>query len=89
MMAMNEVSQVETINRCPRCSSPYYVLKSVEQLSDSVNEFGRRELKFLADGIQIVQWDPGKKLYHCENCGLDFSFKDHVLERDPSANRNE
>ena len=85
MMAMKEVSHVETKNYCPRCQSPDSILKSVELQSDHVNEFGRRELLFIAESEQIISWDPGKKLYHCENCGLDYSFRDHTMERDPSA----
>ena len=87
--AMKEVSKVETINRCPRCQIPATVLKTVELQSDCINQFGHRELRFIAESHQIIKWDPGKKLYHCKNCELDYSSNDHTMERDPSAQRNE
>ena len=57
---------------CPRCGAPRSVLRSVRQLSDSVNQFGRRELTFQAESDEFLHIDPESKLWHCEKCGLDY-----------------
>jgi transcription elongation factor Elf1 len=80
-----EPGRIETINRCPRCRAPASVLETLTLQDDSVNQFGRRELLFIAESNQIIKWNPAEKLYHCGNCGLKYSFKDHIMERDPTA----
>jgi ribosomal protein S27AE len=65
--------------RCPGCGAEYTELKSVAKVKDSVNEYGRREIVFVAEHDNPVTWENDH--YHCKRCGLNFSFTEGVMQK--------
>lgn len=62
---------------CPKCNAKMSDLEKIELVSDVLNEYNRKQLTFVATHKENIHWN-GKK-YHCSKCGIDFSFKDGIL----------
>lgn len=63
---------------CPRCKAPFTRLVESRQINGRINLFGRRELTFEATHENPVTWQGNH--YHCSDCGLDFSLKEHTTQ---------
>jgi len=64
---------------CPECGAEFD-LENVQLVSDELNEFGRRQLTFVAEGTSWIRWNPKKKMYSCLKCNIKFSKKEGALQ---------
>lgn len=67
--------------RCPKCHKDLEPqLLSVDLKSDRLNSYGRRELNYVAQSKDLLQWLPLEKKFRCLICREKFTLKELAVQ---------